>query len=810
MFAVAFAGPRGERMEGERPLASWKEISAYLQCSPRTCQRWEKELDLPIHRLDGTPKARVFAYRTELDAWLAGKLNHSDVLKERRAGVRSRTGRWLVACLSVLAVLAAALIASRMLFPPWLAPPEKIPSLTVLPFENVTGDKSLDGWKTAFPDLVVTDLAQSRFVNVVRITDLYRALVAIGLGEADRFTDDDLRKIAKRIDVEHFATGAIRREGRDLVVEVTVSRPGPGEAPPLFRLTLHGEPGVFDAADRASRQIRSALLPDRKYLDRDVDRDVRKIATSSAEAFRLFSQGYRLGGINKFQESIALLQKAVELDPEFALAYKYLWRACIVAGREDDRKAYIRKAVELSGRLSEREKGDLLVLFYRDYEKDPDRERAALERMWRYHPDARYGGIQLVSYYVGREEWAKALPVARQGVEANKKELIFYDGLATCQANLGRSGEAEKTISAFIESNPDHTLGYEALRLRADFRRLQGDFDGALADLEALTRRFFPNRWAHDPVKKKSIIHILRGDYRSAEEELAKLLARENPADKVEALMLTRDMRLLQGRIGEAKQALRQGLEVSGWTEANESLRIGPQRAMHCELAYLHRLTGDLDEALREAEAVLKVDAGGPASSSPFLDGLTLKAVVLLDMGRTDGFERAVREIQDAVARQGQPKNMRICLYLLGLGELRKNNARKAIDHLWKAIDLLSIPGRWLEGVNPGYFFALAEAYMGLGRSGITRALGMYEKVIQPTMNRLQFGDLYARSFYRMAKIHDRRQSEERLAPDEIRSARSQAAENYKKFLEIWKCADPTFRAEIDDARRRLAALGSD
>ena len=58
-------------MEGRPLLESWKEISAYLKRSVKTCQLWEVKLGLPIHRLDGTPSARVFAKPEDLDAWLA-------------------------------------------------------------------------------------------------------------------------------------------------------------------------------------------------------------------------------------------------------------------------------------------------------------------------------------------------------------------------------------------------------------------------------------------------------------------------------------------------------------------------------------------------------------------------------------------------------------------------------------------------------------------------------------------------------------------------------------------------------------------
>ncbi|MFC2161718.1 hypothetical protein ACFLRX_08725 [Acidobacteriota bacterium] len=51
-------------------LSSWKEIAFYLHCDVRTCIRWENKYDLPIHRIEGSKGARVFAYKTELDEWL--------------------------------------------------------------------------------------------------------------------------------------------------------------------------------------------------------------------------------------------------------------------------------------------------------------------------------------------------------------------------------------------------------------------------------------------------------------------------------------------------------------------------------------------------------------------------------------------------------------------------------------------------------------------------------------------------------------------------------------------------------------------
>ncbi len=83
----------------ESLLTSWKEIAAYLNCETRTCIRWEKNLKLPIHRMEGTPKSRVFAYKAELDDWLKARLNNGfekePVGNEKAGGFGSSTNDFL-------------------------------------------------------------------------------------------------------------------------------------------------------------------------------------------------------------------------------------------------------------------------------------------------------------------------------------------------------------------------------------------------------------------------------------------------------------------------------------------------------------------------------------------------------------------------------------------------------------------------------------------------------------------------------------------------------------------------------------------
>jgi len=104
-------------MDQGKVLQSWKEIATHLDRNARTCQLWERDLGLPVHRLPGAQKSRVFAYAGELDRWLEQRL-HMDAgagngHAARRAQARLPTlPPWNIALISGLAVVAVAAVGA--------------------------------------------------------------------------------------------------------------------------------------------------------------------------------------------------------------------------------------------------------------------------------------------------------------------------------------------------------------------------------------------------------------------------------------------------------------------------------------------------------------------------------------------------------------------------------------------------------------------------------------------------------------------------------------------------------------------------
>ena len=109
-------------------LESWKGIAVYLKREIRTVQRWEKEEKLPVHRHLHRSQGTVYAYKSELDSWLAQRQPESEM--KRRA-------------------------PARMM-------------LAVLPFENLSADPTQDYFSDGLTEEMIArlaDLSRTRWAS---------------------------------------------------------------------------------------------------------------------------------------------------------------------------------------------------------------------------------------------------------------------------------------------------------------------------------------------------------------------------------------------------------------------------------------------------------------------------------------------------------------------------------------------------------------------------------------------------------------------------------------------------------------------
>ena len=793
-------------MEGKKVLDSWKEISAYLNRSVMTCQRWEKDLDLPVHRLDGTPRARVFAYPEELDRWLAEKLHVAEPEGEVRRPAAGRWRRWALIGLASLAIVGGiGAVAWRLFIRPPIPAPAQVPSVAILTFENRTGDAAWNDWRLALADLLTLDLRQSKFLDVIKTSAISTAAGQAAL--AEKVSVEDIKKIAAKAEVGCAVTGSIVKADEGVVITAFVYDAVKGDLMGSPRAVCRAEKDVFRAVDGLSKGIKTALNVRPREIRGDIDEPVARITTTSPQAFKYFSAAYRAQakgprGEGKFDDAVAPILKAVELDPDFGLAYRNLHYFCRALSRTDEAKEYAERAIRLAGRIAERERRLFLYDYFGSDRIDKRKAREEIELLGKNYPyDLTMMG--LAQDHMGEEEWEKAIPILEKLILRYPRRISVVTNLVNSYRCVGRYQEGEKLVDERLGSDPKP--GRDTNDLISSQRRLalaQGKFDVAHEATERL------KAFSSDPAayfSNKGFVYFLQDDLAQAERMYLRMLESDRKRTQMRGYEYLAAVSLSRGKIEEAKQRTRQALELLKGLEDYGAPMEKPYRRL---LAYLERLSGRLPEALEEIERAYK--AGENRGLVQVLPVMYLRALITLELDRLEEFEKQVEGIREYLDPDrfpfGSPKYMRLYYDLLGHRELRKKNYDAAVQYFWKAVDLISpLAARTIDGDHAKYFYDLAEAYRLSGN--MTRAVAMYEKVVLPTVSREFSGDLYARSYYWLG-VYNERWMNSTGTPEITRERREKAIEHYRKFLSLWGEADPIF-PEVEDARQRLARLES-
>jgi tetratricopeptide (TPR) repeat protein len=316
-------------MSAREVLQSWKEISAYLGRDIRTCCRWEANLGLPVHRLNGSPKARVLAYKDEIDRWLEMKLHEREAVKPNlRTILKVVLKRWPVVAVFT-GVLVVAVLGWRSINngrPRFLAPGSH-PALAVLPFVNSTGDAALDYLCESVPDRLINDLQHdSERLTVFSFNAVAEAVRKIGLEPGKPLTPNDLAAIASRTGAGWFLVGYLTKSGAKLRVnyEVRAAASSNGPSPSGALKTGHvpgAEAEVPVIVDRVADGVRRVFgIPASTGPEVLLACSVQ--ATRFYEMARAIERKYTLDpSSDELERMFDFFVQAREADPGCALAY---------------------------------------------------------------------------------------------------------------------------------------------------------------------------------------------------------------------------------------------------------------------------------------------------------------------------------------------------------------------------------------------------------------------------------------------------------------------------------------------------------
>jgi TolB-like protein len=270
----------------------------------------------------------------------------------------------LMAAVAIGALLIRKRETGKIPIPPL---PERR-SVAVMYFENHTGDHDLDRWSIALTDLLITDLAQSRYFRVLPENRLFQILKELGQEKQEQILPDMMKKVASRGEVDHIITGSFTRAGDMYRVSIKIMDPVSGEYIDSGFADGRGIESFFSIVDRLTTKVKTRFDIPQPRIMADIDREVKQITTTSPRAFQYYVEGKHYSNLTQFEKSIDSFKKAVELDPDFAMAYwAQGWAYAWIMDWENRAKCF-KRTMKLLDRVSEREKYLIQGTFYGESE----------------------------------------------------------------------------------------------------------------------------------------------------------------------------------------------------------------------------------------------------------------------------------------------------------------------------------------------------------------------------------------------------------------------------------------------------------
>jgi tetratricopeptide (TPR) repeat protein len=607
-------------------------------------------------------------------------------------------------------------------------------------FDSRTGDSLL---ARAATEAFRIDLSQS---DAVRIAE--PAFVANAMRRMERGTGAELdyataRELAQREGVAAIVDGDINSAGGTYVLAVRLTSPETGEELAAFRETAKDSTEIVPAIDKLSKRLRERIGD--SYRSLRADEPLEQVTTANLEALRKYSQALDAIEAQDQLRGIALLEEAIALDPEFAMAWRKL--GVELNNRGDSRQRSVEAlsmAFEYRDRLTERERYLTMATYYNQVAGDQDRALQAYQNMLDLDPDDTWALNNLALIYQSRREFDRAEELYTRAIDVDSTSPLYYRNAVFALTGQGKFAEAE----AMVETQ----------------------------------RRRFPGTPFNEG--SAALVAAAQLDYASAESELLAMLEapRLDPSSLSFARGSLASLLVAQGRLAEAAEHRREA------AEANEARGI-PGSLLQSALggAFTNLLIhGDTAAAVAGLETVL--EANPISEISPLDRPYFFLALFYAAAGDAERAKRIWAEYDEAVA-PGLRGNDQTARHSIG-GAIAYSEGRyeEAIREFRRADE---------EDCVTCVLYPLARSYEASAEAD--SALSTYAQLLsRPDPFRL-FTDqgTVALTYERLGEIHYERGDWDR------------AAEYYAKFVQIWREADPELQPRVAAAQGRLEEIFS-
>ncbi|MEQ1756957.1 MAG: protein kinase [Vicinamibacterales bacterium] len=525
-----------ELIEGVDPRLERAIVSA-LAREPRERPESARAMQAMLPPLDGTSGGESASAGPEGPAYVRS--------------IPANARWWYLGFAAAAAVLLGAALAARL----FTATPALTDKDTIIVSDivNTTGDAEFDG---TIKQALAVALEQSPFLQVASEERVQDTLRLMGRPDDPRLTAQAAREVAEREGFKAVLSGSIASLGRNYVISLEAMNAETSEVMARQQVEAQGKERVLETLGTITARLREQLgesLPSIARFNAPLER----ATTPSLAALKAYTTAMEHLRAGPSLDALPFLRRAIELDPEFGLAYAQLSAVYANTRQPGLAPPLSERAFELRDRVSERER--FLI-------------------SWRYYRDA-------------TQNWEKALELARSWAAAYPREAAAFNSLGLANLELGRTDDA---IAAFEQSrtiDPGFLTPY--LNLGSTFMTL-----GRYADARV------PLQYAWDHGNTGAIVMRYLYMLAFAQNDSASMERLERQATgTVEEYAAFSWKGRRQGFLGQNRAAhatMRQGIQLAIARGLD-----GPAAQMETEDAEIHALAGECRAAKQEVASGL-------------------------------------------------------------------------------------------------------------------------------------------------------------------------------------------------------------
>jgi len=518
-------------------------------------------------------------------------------------------------------VVVAALVGGLYFRPRPAAPLTQKDTIVLADFENKTGDPVFDD---ALKQALAVQLGQSPFLNILSDRKVGETLRLMGRASNERITRDVAGELCVRTGSKAILLGSISNLGGQYVIGIDAVGCSSGDTLAEEQEEAATKQEVLKALGKAAANLRSKLgesLASVQKFDVPVE-----ATTTSLEALKAYSMGITTERTKGDAAAIPFLKRALELDPNFAVAYAGLGVQYGNLGQASLSAENMKKAYALRDKVSEHEKYRIASLYYTYVTGELEQASQVYELWAQSYPQDEVPPGNLGVIYSDLGQYEKAVAETQESMRLEPNDVVSYGNLAESYLALNRPDESKKMIE------------------QAEARKLDGDV----------------LHWA------TYLLAFLKGDAAEMERQVA--WAAGKPGSEDLLLSFQSDTEAYYGRLLKARDFSRRAVDSAVRNDSKESAALW-----------------QVDAALREAEfgnaAVAKQDVAAALALAP---GRDVKLLAGLTLARIGDDARAKAIVEELEKSYGSDTLLKIYWLptIKAVMELNANNPAQAVVFL--------------------------------------------------------------------------------------------------------------------------------